>query len=70
LYPTISRKGSSRAALDLKNVLAYADGTRDLIDLADDIETSAVSCLPLIDRLKQAGLLEVIDTPGTERHGS
>jgi aminopeptidase-like protein len=69
LYPTISRKGSSRAALDLKNVLAYADGSRDLIDLADAIETSAVSCLPLIDRLKQAGLLEVLDAPVPESYG-
>ncbi len=69
LYPTISRKGSSQTAIDLKNVLAYADGTRDLIDLAEVIETDAVSCLATIARLKEAELLEVLDKPVSPSDG-
>jgi aminopeptidase-like protein len=58
LYPTISQKGSARGHVrDMMNVLAYADGTRDLIDLADVIGISALECLSLIDRLEAAGLL-------------
>jgi aminopeptidase-like protein len=69
LYPTISRRGSSSTARDLKNLLAYADGTRDLIELADVIGADAVHCLPIVETLKQAGLLEVLDRPGLPRQG-
>jgi aminopeptidase-like protein len=69
LYPSISRRGSSRVVRDLKNVLAYADGTRDLIDLAEAIGAAAVDCLPIVDTLKQAGLLEVLDQPRPQGNG-
>ena len=59
LYSTVSQKGSSNPARDIMNLVAYADGTRDLIDLADVVEKSAFESIPLIDTLRDAGLLEV-----------
>jgi aminopeptidase-like protein len=59
LYPTISQKGSARGRVrDMMNILAYADGTRDLIDLADTIGLPALGCLPIVETLERAGLIE------------
>ncbi len=58
LYPTVSVKGSSNAVRDIMNVVAYADGTRDLIGLAETIELPAADCIAITDKLKAAGLLE------------
>jgi aminopeptidase-like protein len=70
LYPTISRKGSGQGSVrDMKNVLAYADGTLDLIELADAIGLDALSCLPIVAALKQAGLLERSAETGAHRKG-
>jgi aminopeptidase-like protein len=42
----------------LMNVLAYCDGERDLVALADHIGERAIDCLPLIERLLKEGLVE------------
>jgi aminopeptidase-like protein len=57
LYPTISAKGSAGEVQTLMNLLAYADGTRDLIAIADEIGAAAVDLIPLAARLREAGLL-------------
>jgi aminopeptidase-like protein len=58
LYPTVSRLGSGQGSVrDLKNILAYADGTLDLIALAEAVELSVMDCLPIIDTLKRVRLL-------------
>ncbi len=46
LYPTLSKRNSGQTVRTTKNLLAYADGERDLIDIA---ETIGVDCLELID---------------------
>lgn len=63
LYPTISTRESGMAARDTINVLAFADGSRDLVGLADRIDRSALEILPIIERLEQHGLLERLDRP-------
>ncbi|WP_163538894.1 DUF4910 domain-containing protein [Gracilibacillus sp. YIM 98692] len=45
LYPTISKKGSANRVRDILNVLTYADGTNDLIDI------SYITGLPVSDVL-------------------
>jgi len=59
LYPTMGTKTPAhvRTILDL---LAYADGTRDLICIADTIGVSAQTLLPLTARLLQERLLELV----------
>jgi|SRR5208283_939260 len=61
LYPTLSKRGSGLEAKALMNILAYADGERDLISLADCIGLPAEDCLPMIERLVHERLLERID---------
>ncbi len=50
LYPTLSTRGSGQTVRTIKNLLAYADGTRDLIEIA---ETIGVPCVELIDTYQQ-----------------
>jgi aminopeptidase-like protein len=62
LYPTLSRRGSSAEARPLRNFLAYADGTLDLIDVADTIGVDALGLLGAIGTLEDAGI--VVQTEG------
>ncbi|HMA19530.1 MAG TPA: DUF4910 domain-containing protein [Gemmatimonadaceae bacterium] len=57
LYPTLSTRGAGYAVRSMTNVLAYADGTRDLIDLADVIGISADEAVETAEKLASAGLL-------------
>jgi aminopeptidase-like protein len=57
LYPTLSTRGAGYAVRSMTNVLAYADGTRDLIDLADFIGISADEAVETAEKLGSAGLL-------------
>lgn len=60
LYPTLSTPDGARKLKDIKrmrNILAMADGTLDLIALAETMGTYALECIPLIERLVKEGLL-------------
>jgi aminopeptidase-like protein len=59
LYPQLSVKHSADTAWNLVNLLAYADGESDLIDISDQIGVAAIDLLPMVDRLRGAGLLDV-----------
>ncbi len=61
LYPTLSQRGSGLEVQTMMNILAYADGQRDLVSLADRIGVPAETCIPIIARLLQEHLLERID---------
>jgi aminopeptidase-like protein len=61
LYPTISTARGANSVRNIMNVLSYADGTRDLIDLADTIGENAIECLTIIVRLEEHGLLRRVD---------
>jgi aminopeptidase-like protein len=61
LYPTLSQRGSGLPVQTMMNILAYADGQRDLISLAERIGAPAETCIPIIERLLQERLLERID---------
>ena len=57
LYPTISAKGSADHVRTMMNLLAYADGTRDLIDISGVIGASVLEISAIAKKLHQAGLL-------------
>ncbi len=61
LYPQLSLKHSADSAWDMVNLLAYADGESDLIEISDTIGVGALDLLPVVDRLRGAGLLDVRD---------
>jgi aminopeptidase-like protein len=58
LYPTVSTKASGRSVRTLTNILAYADGSRDLIALADTIGEDARDCVAILKTLAEAALVE------------
>lgn len=60
LYPTLSSRGSADSVRLMMNVLAYSDGQHDLIALAERLGVPAESCIPLIEVLEKANLLERI----------
>ena len=51
LYPTLSRRGSTQSTRALRDFLAFADGSRDLIAVCDEIGVDALSLLPSIAKL-------------------
>lgn len=67
LYPTESYKGSADKVWDMMNLIAYADGATDLIDISNTIGVSLDALIPLVDKLLEAGLLEVQDEVGERK---
>jgi aminopeptidase-like protein len=61
MYPTLSRRGSGLEVRTMMNILAYADGQRDLVSLAERIGVPAEDCIPIVARLLEQRLLERID---------
>ena len=61
-YPTLGSRGVARSVRSVTNVLAYADGTRDLIAVATHIGVSAEEVVEIAERLSEAGLLEIVDS--------
>jgi aminopeptidase-like protein len=62
LYPSLSEPcGMGLEVRTMMNILAYADGQRDLVSLAERIGVPAETCLPIIVRLLEERLLERID---------
>lgn len=61
LYPqmTSSLTNTDKAIRDMMNVLAYSDGTLDLVGLADRIEADALTCAKIIENLAAHGLIKV-----------
>lgn len=57
LYPTLSTRESGATVRAMMNVLAYADGTFDLVALADKIGLHALDCATIIERLAQERLM-------------
>ena len=61
LYPTESRKGIYEEVKKLTNLIAYADGTEDLIDISTRIGVPVEEMIPNIDKLLEAGLFEIVE---------
>lgn len=60
LYPTLSQRNSANAVRTLMNLVAYADGQRDLLTIAETIGVYASELVPLAERLHRAGLLRIL----------
>lgn len=70
LYPTLSTKGSDKPLRDMMNVIAYADGSNDLIDLSNLTGIPVWEIYPIVDRLVEAGVLSVMDASTTSDRAS
>lgn len=60
LYPTISTKKSGEQVRTMMNLLAYADGVMDLLEIAEIIDADVMECADIAERLLGHGLLERI----------
>lgn len=58
LYPTLSTVGSAQQVRTMMNTIAYADGTRDLIELAETIGADALHCAEILTTLEAHDLVE------------
>jgi aminopeptidase-like protein len=62
LYPNLSTVQNSK--LDqvklMMDLIAYCDGTADLIEIAETLQVGASQLLPIVEKLKQADLLETV----------
>jgi len=64
LRSTLGQKEFPKQTAMMMNVLAYCDGTRDLISLAERIDADALECAAVVERLFKAGLLVEVSENG------
>lgn len=57
LYPTVSDVNTHEKVRMMKNVIAYSDGSRDLLELAQAIEEDAFQCADMAEKLARHGVL-------------
>ena len=57
LYPTLSTSKAAVIVRDMMNLIAYADGSNDLIDISNLIKVPIWRLYPIIDKLIEASLL-------------
>ena len=61
LYPTLSKKkGLARKVKSMVDFLAYADGSKDLIEISNIIKVPVSDLYSIINQLKKAGLIKEI----------
>lgn len=63
LYPNLSIKDSGGSVRDMMNLIAYADGTNDLIDISNIIDVPVWKLYSIVDKLAGAGLLVEEEDP-------
>jgi len=64
LYPTLSTKESSQTVRAMMNLIAYSDGSRSLLDIADMIKVPVWELAPIFQRLCEHGMLANSDDYG------
>ena len=60
LFPSLGTKGTHRMVADTLNVLAYADGNHDLVDISTITRISPSRLLVIVDELFKADLLSEV----------
>ena len=58
LYPTVSQKGMYDSVAAMMDLLAYANGQRDLITISEEIGVPARELIPIARKLEEAKLIE------------
>jgi aminopeptidase-like protein len=58
LYPTLSTQKSGEQVRAMMDLLAYADGEADLLEIAETIDTDIMECAVIVGILEKHGLLE------------
>lgn len=58
LYPTLSTRKSHQKVKDMMNLLAYADGERSLLEIAEKIQVPMGDLIPIVKQLEEETLLK------------
>ncbi len=61
LYPDLSKRGSADKVRTMMNLLAYADGALDLLEIADIIDADMLECSKIAETLLANELLEKLN---------
>lgn len=61
LYPTISKKGSYDQVMSMRDLIAYADGRNDLIDISNLINVPVKELIQIVDQLLENKLLVIME---------
>ena len=61
MNPTVSRKGIYDEVKKMTNLIAYSDGTEDLISVSTRIGVPVKELVPVVNTLTEAGLLMAVD---------
>ena len=57
LYPNLSTKETAAQVRDMMNLIAYSDGSRSLLEIAEKIRAPMWTLAGIVDKLKKADLL-------------
>jgi len=58
LYPTVSQKGAYEGVIAMRNLIAYADGNNDLIDISNIIGCAIDELIKIIEKLIENNLID------------
>ena len=61
LYPTLSTGRSGASVRTMRDVIAYADGTNDLVAISDIIGKPVREIVPIVEQLVKAGILQELE---------
>ena len=61
LYPSVHQPGSVDQVRSMRNLIAYCDGRRDLVGVADAIKVPIDQCYSLVDQLLAHNLLDRVE---------
>ena len=61
LYPTTSKRGIGKDVKLILNILAYSNGNRSLLEIAEKFNLPIWKILPIVDILVDKKLLKPVD---------
>jgi aminopeptidase-like protein len=61
LYPPLSTKESTKQVMDLTNVLAYMDGSNDMVEIMLILKIDIYKILEIVNKLKSHNLIEICE---------
>lgn len=61
LYPTLSTKTSMMEVKDMMNFLAYCDGSKDLLQIAEKIDIPVWNLFSIVERLIKNKIIDQVD---------
>ena len=68
LYPNLSTKKSGTSVSTMMDFISYADGNNDLLQISNIIGKPVQEIVPIVEKLLEAGLLEIVKEENLTKH--